>query len=76
MPPDAFTEDGQLWGNPLYDWPAHESEGYRWWAGRLGRALELHDEVRIDHFRAFAAYYAVPADAATARTGEWMVGPW
>ena len=75
VPPDAFTEDGQLWGNPLYDWPAHESEGYRWWAGRLGRALELHDEVRIDHFRAFAAYYAVPADAATAKTGEWMVGP-
>lgn len=75
VPPDAFSEDGQLWGNPLYDWPAHEAEGYRWWAGRLGRALELHDEVRIDHFRAFAAYYSVPADAKTAKTGSWMVGP-
>ena len=75
VPPDAFSEDGQLWGNPLYDWPAHDAEGYRWWAGRLGRALELHDEVRIDHFRAFAAYYSVPADAETAKTGSWMVGP-
>ena len=56
VPPDAFSEDGQLWGNPLYDWPAHEKEGYRWWAGRLGRALELHDEVRIDHFRLGAVH--------------------
>ena len=75
VPPDAFSEDGQLWGNPLYDWPAHEGEGYKWWAGRLGRALELHDEVRIDHFRAFAAYWSVPADAETAKSGTWMVGP-
>ena len=75
VPPDAFSEDGQLWGNPLYDWPAHETEGYSWWAGRLGRALELHDEVRIDHFRAFAAYYSIPAGASTAKTGQWLVGP-
>lgn len=75
VPPDAFSEDGQLWGNPLYDWPAHEAEGYRWWAGRLGRALELHDEVRIDHFRAFAAYWSVPAGAETAKAGAWVVGP-
>ena len=75
VPPDAFSEDGQLWGNPLYDWPAHETEDYSWWAGRLGRALELHDEVRIDHFRAFAAYYSIPAGASTAKTGQWLVGP-
>ena len=75
VPPDAFSEDGQLWGNPLYDWNAHDKEGYEWWAGRLGRALELHDEVRIDHFRAFAAYYSVPADAKTAKSGKWIVGP-
>ena len=75
VPPDAFSADGQLWGNPLYDWPAHEAEGYKWWAGRLGRALELHDEVRIDHFRAFAAYWSVPAGAETAKSGSWMVGP-
>ena len=75
VPPDAFSEDGQLWGNPLYDWNAHEKSGYTWWAGRLGRALELHDEVRIDHFRAFAAYYSVPADAKTAKEGSWIVGP-
>lgn len=75
VPPDAFSEDGQLWGNPLYDWPAHEAEGYRWWAGRLGRALELHDEVRVDHFRAFAAYWSVPAGSKTAKNGSWMVGP-
>ena len=66
VPPDAFSEDGQLWGNPLYDWPAHSREKYSWWSGRIGRALQLHDEVRIDHFRAFAAYWSVPANAKTA----------
>eukprot|EP00227_Mantoniella_beaufortii_P016724 CAMPEP_0197587556 /NCGR_PEP_ID=MMETSP1326-20131121/9137_1 /TAXON_ID=1155430 /ORGANISM="Genus nov. species nov., Strain RCC2288" /LENGTH=609 /DNA_ID=CAMNT_0043152301 /DNA_START=70 /DNA_END=1899 /DNA_ORIENTATION=+ len=75
VPPDAFSDDGQLWGNPLYDWPKHEEEGYTWWAGRLGRALQLHDEVRIDHFRAFAAYWQVEATSSTAKNGEWMVGP-
>lgn len=74
-PPDAFSADGQLWGNPLYDWPAHEREGYSWWSGRLHRALELHDEVRIDHFRAFAAYWKVDAGAETAKGGSWVVGP-
>lgn len=74
-PPDAFSADGQLWGNPLYDWLAHEREGYTWWSGRLQRALELHDEVRIDHFRAFAAYWKVDAGATTAKGGSWMVGP-
>lgn len=75
VPPDAFSEDGQLWGNPLYDWEAHAKENYSWWSGRIGRALQLHDEVRIDHFRAFAAYWSVPADAKTAKSGSWMVGP-
>ena len=75
VPPDVFSEDGQLWGNPLYDWSKHKEEGYRWWTSRLGRALELHDEVRIDHFRAFAAYWSVPADARTAKNGQWIIGP-
>ena len=75
VPPDAFSEDGQLWGNPLYDWEAHAKENYSWWSGRISRALQLHDEVRIDHFRAFAAYWSVPADAKTAKSGSWMVGP-
>ena len=75
VPPDAFSADGQLWGNPLYNWPSHEKEGYAWWGGRLARSLELHDEVRIDHFRAFAAYWKVDAGATTAKIGEWTVGP-
>lgn len=75
VPPDAFSETGQLWGSPLYDWPAHEAEGYAWWASRMGRALALHDEVRIDHFRGLAGYWAVPADAETAVSGSWRVGP-
>lgn len=54
VPPDAFSETGQLWGTPLYDWPVHRAEGYKWWAGRLSRAFSLYDECRIDHFRAFA----------------------
>ena len=54
VPPDAFSETGQLWGTPLYDWAVHKQEGYAWWAGRLSRAFDLYDECRIDHFRAFA----------------------
>ena len=75
VPPDAFSEVGQLWGNPLYDWDAHAAEGYRWWCQRLERAFELFDIVRIDHFRAFAAYWAVPAEADDARAGAWIEGP-
>ena len=59
VPPDAFSATGQLWGSPLYRWPAHAEEGYAWWADRMRRALALHDEVRIDHFRAFAGYWSV-----------------
>lgn len=75
VPPDAFSKTGQLWGSPLYHWPSHEEEGYRWWAQRLGRALQLYDELRIDHFRGFAGYWAVDADQETAMVGTWRAGP-
>jgi 4-alpha-glucanotransferase len=74
-PPDAFGPDGQVWGNPLYDWAAHRREGFRWWIERFRRALALADAVRIDHFRGFVAYWAVPPDARTARGGRWGRGP-
>ena len=75
VPPDYFSEDGQLWGNPLYDWEQHAAEGYRWWINRLRASAELADIVRIDHFRGFEAYWSVPADSATARAGAWEPGP-
>ncbi len=75
VPPDAFTEDGQLWGNPLYNWPAHKRTRYAWWQRRLKQAEELFDVTRIDHFRGFSTYYAVPAGSATARNGSWEDGP-
>jgi 4-alpha-glucanotransferase len=75
VPPDYFSEDGQLWGNPLYDWQHHADNGYGWWIDRVRAATELVDILRIDHFRGFEAYWAIPADAETARTGEWEPGP-
>lgn len=75
VPPDYFSEDGQLWGNPLYNWARHEADGYRWWVDRLRASAELSDIVRIDHFRGFEAYWSVPADAETARVGAWEPGP-
>jgi len=75
VPPDYFSADGQLWGNPLYDWPAHAADGYRWWIDRLRANFALYDVVRIDHFRGFEAYWAVPAGSATARNGKWVAGP-
>ncbi len=75
VPPDYFSEDGQLWGNPLYDWEKHAADGYRWWVDRLRAAADLVDIVRIDHFRGFEAYWSVPADADTARVGSWVPGP-
>jgi 4-alpha-glucanotransferase len=75
VPPDAFTDKGQLWGNPLYDWPALQRRGYRWWAERLRRVFDLYDVARIDHFRAFAAYWAVPKGSKYALTGAWKRGP-
>jgi 4-alpha-glucanotransferase len=74
-PPDAFAASGQLWGNPLYDWPVLSRRRYRWWTERLRRTLELFDLARIDHFRGFVAYWAVPAGSRTARDGRWQRGP-
>lgn len=75
MPPDYFSENGQLWGNPIYNWEIMKKDGYKWWLSRLGAALKTYDIVRIDHFRAFASYWEVPADSETAKTGEWIKGP-
>ena len=75
VPPDYFSATGQLWGNPLYDWKPHEKPGYRWWVRRMERQLELVDFVRIDHFRGFVNYWAVPAEAETAIEGKWEEGP-
>lgn len=74
-PPDAFTEDGQLWGNPIYDWDAMAKTGYQWWIGRLSAAAKMYDTVRIDHFRGFESYWEVPAGDKTARNGRWVQGP-
>lgn len=74
-PPDYFSEDGQLWGNPLYDWDAMAADGYAWWLARLAACFELCDVVRIDHFRGFESNWSIPADAPTARTGAWRPGP-
>ncbi len=74
-PPDYFAKDGQLWGNPIYDWDYHEKTGFAWWISRIRHAFTLYDRVRIDHFRAFDTYYAIPGDAETARVGTWEIGP-
>ncbi|MDQ6607061.1 MAG: 4-alpha-glucanotransferase [Actinomycetota bacterium] len=74
-PPDSFSATGQLWGNPLYDWPALQRTGYRWWVERLRRTFALFDIARIDHFRGFVAYWAVPAGARDASSGRWQRGP-
>ncbi len=73
-PPDAFSADGQLWGNPLYDWAYHKKTGYRWWIDRLRAQFELFDIVRIDHFRGFDAYYSIPYEDETAVNGHWEKG--
>lgn len=75
VPPDYFSADGQLWGNPLYDWEAHAADGFAWWLSRLKANFALCDIVRIDHFRAFDTYWSIPAASKTARTGEWKQGP-
>jgi 4-alpha-glucanotransferase len=75
VPPDQFTSRGQLWGNPIYDWPALRRRGYRWWVERLRRTFELFDVARIDHFRGFVAYWAVPRGARDAAGGRWARGP-
>jgi 4-alpha-glucanotransferase len=75
VPPDYFAETGQLWGNPLYDWEAHAASGFSWWIDRLRTLQELVDVIRIDHFRAFADYWEIPAGSPTAETGRWRIGP-
>jgi len=75
VPPDAFSATGQLWGNPLYDWTAMRADGFSWWVERFRRAFELVDLVRLDHFRGFIAYWAVPERNHTAVAGRWRRGP-
>ena len=74
-PPDYFAADGQLWGNPLYDWDYHRRTGYAWWIRRIRHALFIYDILRIDHFRGFDTYWAIPAGESTARNGRWENGP-
>ncbi len=75
VPPDYFSEDGQLWGNPLYAWTTHAADGFAWWRARVQRDLHLFDAIRIDHFRGICDYWSVPAGAPNARGGEWHDGP-
>jgi len=75
VPPDYFSADGQLWGNPLYDWKFHESSAYRWWIERMRHAANQFDLVRIDHFRGFESFWSVRFGAETAREGRWVPGP-
>ena len=75
VPPDGFSEDGQLWGNPLYNWALHKKDGYRWWIRRLAAAANRYDWIRLDHFRGFEAYWSVPFGDETAKNGKWIKGP-
>ncbi|MFC4637475.1 4-alpha-glucanotransferase [Deinococcus hohokamensis] len=75
VPPDYFSETGQLWGNPLYNWDAMRTQGYRWWIERFQGSLKLYDVIRIDHFRGFAAYWEIPFPAETAVHGRWVPAP-
>ena len=74
-PPDAYAEDGQLWGNPIYDWDKMKREGFAWWLERIGKSFTLYDVLRIDHFRGFAGYYTIPFGEETAKNGQWNRGP-
>lgn len=74
-PPDGFAADGQLWGNPLYDWEYHKGTGFKWWIERLRQCFAMYDVVRIDHFRGFDEYYAIPYGDKTAKNGHWEQGP-
>ena len=75
VPPDRFAAEGQLWGNPLYNWDKMKEDGYAWWRRRIEHAFTMYDGVRIDHFRAIEAYWSVPARAKSAKEGEWLPGP-
>ncbi len=74
-PPDDFSEDGQLWGNPVYRWDYHRDTGYSWWISRMGQSFRLYDVVRLDHFRGFDSYFSIPAGSKTAVDGHWEKGP-
>ena len=74
-PPDAFSDKGQMWGNPLYDWPAHKKENYKWWISRMANCVTLYDVIRIDHFRGFDEYYSIPYGREDAVIGQWEKGP-
>ena len=74
-PPDAFSDEGQLWGNPIYDWEVMQKTGYNWWVRRIASSLKLFDWIRIDHFRGFEAYWEIPFGETTAIQGEWVKGP-
>ena len=74
-PPDAFSETGQLWGNPLYAWEVHQKTGYQWWIKRIRHCCRLYDTIRIDHFRGFDEYYSIPYPSKTAEVGSWEKGP-
>lgn len=74
-PPDVFTEDGQLWGNPIYDWDYLEGTGYKWWIERMKQNAMLYDMIRVDHFRGFESFWEVPFGEKTARNGKWIKGP-
>jgi len=75
VPPDAFSDDGQLWGNPLFDWPTHKVSDFSWWLDRLRTHFSLFDIIRIDHFRGLEACWEVPATSPTAKDGEWVKAP-
>ncbi len=75
VPPDGFSANGQVWGNPLYDWKRHAADGFQWWLKRIGKCRELYDVIRIDHFRGFDEFFAIPANEDTARNGHWEKGP-
>ena len=75
VPPDAFSDDGQLWGNPLYNWKYMKQDGYGWWIRRIGGSSKIYDVIRIDHFRGFESYWAVPYGEKTAINGRWIKGP-
>lgn len=75
VPPDYFCEDGQKWGNPLYNWEEMKKDGYKWWCDRISHMLTIFDGIRLDHFRGFEAYWSIPNGAKTAKEGEWKKGP-
>ncbi|RZK83041.1 MAG: 4-alpha-glucanotransferase, partial [Pedobacter sp.] len=75
VPPDYFNEEGQLWGMPVYNWPAMKKANYSWWLKRIKKNMEMYDLIRLDHFRAFSEYWEVPGDRSTAKDGSWKTGP-